>query len=236
MKCPHCQREQPMSFKCRFCGGALVRQSAPPRSASTPPAPRPSASSMPASRTATAPAVNPYAAPVAASEAYALADGMADDAPLAGRWARFCAAFLNGLLNIGAMLPGIFVIALAAGAGRDSSLPAVLLPIGILVMLVCLIALLIYQVRMLARDGQTWGKKRMNIRVVLYDTGTVPGLGRSFGLREVVNNLLANIPFIGGFYALADCLFIFGEERRCVHDLIAGTKVVEVAPSSSFLS
>jgi hypothetical protein len=36
------------------------------------------------------------------------------------------------------------------------------------------------------------------------------------------------IPFIGNFVNLADALFIFGEEHRCLHDHIAGTKVISV--------
>jgi NAD/NADP transhydrogenase beta subunit len=89
------------------------------------------------------------------------------------------------------------------------------------------IALLVYQIRLLAREGQTWGKKQMKVRIVLYETGEIPGLGRSLGLRMFVNNLIGAIPCVGGIYSIVDILFIFGEERRCVHDFIAGTKVVE---------
>ena len=40
--------------------------------------------------------------------------------------------------------------------------------------------------------------------------------------------VIAQIPFAGGIFSLIDCLFIFREDRRCIHDLIAGTKVVDV--------
>ena len=30
-------------------------------------------------------------------------------------------------------------------------------------------------------------------------------------------------------FVLVDILFIFGKERRCVHDYIAGTKVIDVS-------
>ena len=59
------------------------------------------------------------------------------------------------------------------------------------------------------------------------DTGEIPGLGKTLGLRMFVNNLIGNVPFVGPFYTLADILFIFGEERRCLHDHLASTKVVE---------
>ena len=42
-------------------------------------------------------------------------------------------------------------------------------------------------------------------------------------MRYIVNSLLGNIPF----YTVLDVLLIFGNERRCIHDHLAGTKVVE---------
>jgi hypothetical protein len=43
-----------------------------------------------------------------------------------------------------------------------------------------------------------------------------------------LNGLLGIIPF----YGFVDVLFIFGQERRCLHDLIAGTRVVQGQPES----
>jgi len=45
-------------------------------------------------------------------------------------------------------------------------------------------------------------------------------------LRQWVMGLLNAIPFIGNIIALVDPLMIFGDERRCLHDHIAGTKVI----------
>ena len=41
--------------------------------------------------------------------------------------------------------------------------------------------------------------------------------------------VVANIPFIGGLFALADSLAIFRDTRKCIHDDIAGTKVIKLA-------
>jgi hypothetical protein len=41
------------------------------------------------------------------------------------------------------------------------------------------------------------------------------------------------IPTLGGLLTLVDALFIFGGSRRCVHDLIAGTKVIRVKQATS---
>jgi uncharacterized RDD family membrane protein YckC len=69
------------------------------------------------------------------------------------------------------------------------------------------------------------GKKLAGIRIVRSD-GSRAGLRRIFLLRSVVPGVFGAIPLIGPFFSLIDTLFIFGEERRCVHDLIADTIVV----------
>jgi uncharacterized RDD family membrane protein YckC len=74
---------------------------------------------------------------------------------------------------------------------------------------------------LVARYGQTMAKRLLEIRVVRAD-GSQASLGRIFWLRNVVNTLLRVIPL----YGLIDSLFIFGERRQCIHDLIADTIVV----------
>lgn len=76
---------------------------------------------------------------------------------------------------------------------------------------------------LVARSGQTIGKRLLEIRVVRSD-GSPASLGRIFWLRNVVNAFLGVIPL----YGLVELLFIFGPRRRCVHDLIADTIVVRV--------
>jgi len=74
---------------------------------------------------------------------------------------------------------------------------------------------------LVARYGQTMAKRLLEIRVIRSD-GSEASLGRIFWLRNVVNGLLAVIPL----YGLIDVLFIFGERRQTIHDLIADTIVV----------
>lgn len=112
-----------------------------------------------------------------------------------------------------AMGPGLFAMyAFSPGLGRS------------LVMLGAL-AFSIYQVFLLSMQGQTIGKKLMGIRIVRYTDGSNPGFFRSVLLRAWVPNVVSVIPLVG----LIDTLFIFGKERRCLHDYLAGTKVVEVS-------
>ena len=88
--------------------------------------------------------------------------------------------------------------------------------------LLLLLAVLIVQAVLLTRDGQSLGKKVLDIRIVVYRTGDNGGFVPNVLLRVVVNGLLGFIPL----YGLIDILFIFRKDRRCIHDLIAGTVVV----------
>ena len=46
------------------------------------------------------------------------------------------------------------------------------------------------------------------------------------GLREIVPAIIGAIPLIGFVFYIVDVCFIFRTDRRCVHDLMANTKVV----------
>ena len=76
------------------------------------------------------------------------------------------------------------------------------------------------------KNRQTVGKKQLGIKVARTNGSTV-SIARLFWMRNVVNILPGLIPFLGNFYFLIDNLFIFGEQRRCVHDYIADTIVVK---------
>lgn len=82
----------------------------------------------------------------------------------------------------------------------------------------------IFQVMLLTKDGQTLCKKALGIRIVKMDSGENGGFVPNVLLRLIVNSLLGIIPL----YSLVDILFIFGSDRRCIHDMIAGTRVVKV--------
>lgn len=78
---------------------------------------------------------------------------------------------------------------------------------------------------MLVRHGQTLGKRALGLRIVRTD-GSRAGAGRLLGLRYGLGWVLTMIPLLGSVYALIDALLIFRADRRCLHDLIAGTIVV----------
>jgi hypothetical protein len=65
----------------------------------------------------------------------------------------------------------------------------------------------------------------LGMQIVRGDTGQLPGFLNGVVLRSWVPfpiNQACN------FFGLIDALWIFGEERRCLHDLIAQTIVVDI--------
>ena len=130
---------------------------------------------------------------------------MAAEQILAGRWARFGAKLIDALL---------VVIPFWLGGGVENES----------VTLVGLLAMAVVQVVLLAKDGQTIGKKVLGIRVVSVETGQNAGFFKNVVMRAWVNTIASLIPF----YAPIDILYIFRKDRRCNHDHIAGTCVIEV--------
>ena len=79
---------------------------------------------------------------------------------------------------------------------------------------------------LLAREGQTVGKKLLGLRIVRSD-GSRATLPRLAGLRYGVTFLITAVPLVGGLYSLVDVLLIFRASNKCLHDNIADTIVVK---------
>jgi uncharacterized RDD family membrane protein YckC len=80
---------------------------------------------------------------------------------------------------------------------------------------------------LLKTKGQTIGKKLVGIRIADMD-GNLPDIKKIVLLRYLPLQLCNMVPYVGMLAGLIDALFIFSSDRRCVHDLIAGTQVLNV--------
>jgi len=153
-------------------------------------------------------------------------------APLATLWKRFAGAMLDGLVAFGAMLPGFIPLAISM-AQQDPNSQAPDLDtmgiVGIIWILVIVLVLAILQIYLLVTRSQTIGKYLVNTQIVEFETGVPAGFMKTFVLRSFVSGLIGAIPFVGFIYPLVDILFIFRADRRCIHDLIAGTNVVDIS-------
>jgi len=145
---------------------------------------------------------------------------------LATARSRLAAKAIDALVMLPTALGGIAFVTLAYGPAGEAPQTLGKGPISLLAAsLVYFLAAAIYQMAKLSTRGQTVGKRAMKIRVVKRD-GAQPGFVHAVLLRELVNVLPSAIPFIGRAYAIVDFLFVFRADRRCLHDLIAGTRVV----------
>ncbi|MBI4057229.1 MAG: RDD family protein [Elusimicrobia bacterium] len=128
---------------------------------------------------------------------------------LADRAQRFWAVMIDSLL---------FLIPWAAGKLSGGNW------IGPSLGLAGFLILAIVQATFLTRHGQTIGKRAYKIYIVKVKTGENGGFVTNVLLRYGINGLLNLIPL----YWLVDTLFIFRQDRRCIHDFIAGTQVVKI--------
>ena len=149
----------------------------------------------------------------------------------ASRSARLGAVIIDVLVFSLPLAPAYFVAfgtAFRSGHFTALGIWAALFATGMLFYIGSLIdlALWIVVAVMVHRNAQSIGKKFCGIKVARTD-GSRATLGRIFWMRNVVNSLIRLVPVIGPLYGLVDVLMIFGEQRRCCHDYIADTIVVQ---------
>lgn len=181
------------------------------------------------------------AQPATASAPFGMPDlpTAAPHSELAGRGERLLAALIDQVVSTTLCLPGIIMISLAclrAGTSFLTILMANDLPklaevsgIGPCVSVLS-VGVFIYvsiQTWMLVTRGQTIGKRAMEIRIVTIEEEALPIFAKICFLRAVVPAMLNAVPLLGIFFRLTDYFFIFREDRRCIHDIIAGTKVIK---------
>lgn len=145
------------------------------------------------------------------------------DAATIGR--RFGALLLDGLivnLPLSAIVFGIF-FALGTFTPNDPANPVNPLLFftmeGVLI-LGTMVVWIVYEGLMLAQGGQTVGKKALRIRVVSAEGGPL-SRGQAFG-RAAMRKVFELVPCLG----LVDYLTAFGEQRTCLHDMVARTRVI----------
>ena len=143
---------------------------------------------------------------------------------LASRWKRLGGSLLDGLISTIVIIPVIFATGifnqLKQGQRMNIAQTVLFFFLGLTIFL-------IIHGYLLSKYGQTVGKKIVGTRIVDKGTGKIIPLGKIFILRVLPISIISQIPLIGGLFGLADSLFIFRDDKRCIHDLIAGTIVVE---------
>lgn len=167
--------------------------------------------------------LNPYQTPSAAPSLPEQDSAGVYD--LATRGERFIGALLDTLI--------IFVIAVGAGVfiGLFPESILSLIPekfydfLGLPIMLLANIV-------PLATRGQTLGKMILGTKIMTL-ADHKPPLWRLLLLRYFPQWIIAFLPAGLSALSLVNVLFIFRQDHRCLHDLLAGTKVVKIGRSAS---
>lgn len=143
---------------------------------------------------------------------------------LASRWKRLWASLIDGATLLAILVPIIIFTGGFSGLSegvRPSS------AYSILIGAISIAAFFFINANLLIKSGQTWGKKIVKIRIVdLNDE--IPTMKKHLLKRYAAYFLPGQIPVVGQLIGLLNILMIFGNQKRCAHDYIAGTKVVEV--------
>ena len=169
-----------------------------------------------------------------------LAAPLPGEPELAGIGARTIAALGNAFFYFLSMMPGSTIIARGlleknpqlakGGIPRIEDLDLTGFAAGMIWIWAGLTAALLLQALLITVRGQNLGKLLLGVRVVRADTGAPAGFGRGVMLRFAVPvGLIITLNaffMLGLVFLIVDYAFMFRADRRCLHDLMAGTKVV----------
>ncbi len=144
-------------------------------------------------------------------------------AQTASRPVRLGGAIVDGLIQVAILVP----IMLAAGVLQQTfrgekmtfGQQAIFFVVGQVVFL-------LLNGYLLLKRGQTIGKVAVKTKIVDMN-GNLPSFGKIYVLRYLVISLIGQIPIVGYILIIIDVLFIFGKQKRCLHDYLAGTRVVD---------
>jgi uncharacterized RDD family membrane protein YckC len=140
---------------------------------------------------------------------------------LASRGLRLTAAIVDGVLALLVSLP----LVLYTGYVEKAMAGTVDYTTGYAIQLFGIVMFAAMHGYLLIKHGQTIGKRWVGTRIVNVADGRVPRLG-ALVARYATMQLMGLVPIVGGLLSTINVLFIFRRDRRCLHDLAAGTMVI----------
>jgi uncharacterized RDD family membrane protein YckC len=146
--------------------------------------------------------------------------------PLASRWARLGAVLIDMIFVSIVTLP----VAYFAGGFDGLSKTPPQQPPTIYTISITLFNIFVYGLinwSLLKSRGQTIGKYALDIKII-HINGSLLKPEHIILKRYLPFVLIPIIPIIGGVISIIGNLLIFGEEKRCLHDRIALTRVVKI--------
>jgi len=142
---------------------------------------------------------------------------------LASRWQRLGASILDSLIIIVITIPVMFLTGGFDGITDGTNQQSLLYNVSIAI--VGFVVFFGINFKFLINSGQTIGKKALGIKITDMG-GNLPTLKGHLLKRYATYFLPAQIPVVGQIFSLVNILFIFGKQKRCLHDLAGGTQVI----------
>ena len=168
--------------------------------------------------------INPYTPP----ESKILPSSPNGSIELASRWKRLGGALIDGLIGFAVAFPVMYLTGFwqrAMERARTDAQPdfSEIIIYGAY----GLIAFIVIHGYFLHTYGQTVGKRLIGTRIVSVQDQKILPLWKVFTLRYLPISIIAQIPMAGQWFSVIDSLFVFRKDKRCIHDLIAGTMVID---------
>ncbi len=144
---------------------------------------------------------------------------------LASRWARLGGSMVDGIVAIIILGPVMYF----TGFWERAMTGDVPISDTIIYGLLGRVVYLVLNGYLLSKRGQTIGKLVVGTRIISIETNEILPLWKVFVVRYLPLAVSANLPIIGPLIVGIDSLFIFRKDKRCIHDFIAGTKVIKAS-------
>jgi uncharacterized RDD family membrane protein YckC len=141
---------------------------------------------------------------------------------LATRWQRLWASLIDSLTIMIITLPLMYFTGMFEMVAEGRQPGAIY---NLMIALAGIAFFFAINYKPLITQGQTIGKKLLSIKIV--DLEEELPTGKSLLARYAAYFGFGQIPIVGPLVSIVNILFIFGKEKRCGHDYIAKTKVVQ---------
>ncbi len=139
---------------------------------------------------------------------------------LASRWQRLSGKIIDAVLQALLGIVGWVLVILLVSDAQFADVPV----LSIVMSFFSSTTIAIINWFLISKYGQSIGKMMVGTRIVMEEDGSLPGFLNGVVLRSWIALALQAVPF----FTLIDALWIFGDKVQCVHDLIAGTRVIQI--------
>ncbi len=148
--------------------------------------------------------------------------------PDATRLSRLLAQILDGIILMFASMPVMFLLDIGSNLIWEDVVETGI-PLGQILQITALGVFLYVLINgyHLWYFGQTLGKKMMGIAIVDAQD-KVPAFAKIIGIRYAPFQFAGAIPGVA-LIGLIDVLLIFRADKRCLHDMAAGTRVADIS-------